>query len=247
VGKERTDCPVLAALACTIASVERRGARDRRFYVVSRCFRWCWQTSDGPPGEGGLLLGQGGAVGCAVVGPKPANQLDNDAYPTPLAGNDSTPRTPPLASIAATTWLSRCVSTPPSPARALYHGHCHPYLSQTVPGLGGTHVPGRRLCRASCWRSWLGHPPERGVPRSSPTARSSTSRPVKVANSRISCARAIGLVVPLARWVAIMVLPLGARAKRGALPRQSMLEATAPLAVESTVTEHGPAPMSVGS
>jgi hypothetical protein len=31
VEKERTDCPVLAALACTIASVERRGARDRRW------------------------------------------------------------------------------------------------------------------------------------------------------------------------------------------------------------------------
>jgi hypothetical protein len=31
-------------------------------------------------------------------------------------------------------------------------------------------VAGRRPCRASCWRSWLGHPPERGVPRSSPTA-----------------------------------------------------------------------------
>jgi hypothetical protein len=27
----------------------------RRSYVLSRCFRRCWQTSDGPLGEGGLL------------------------------------------------------------------------------------------------------------------------------------------------------------------------------------------------
>jgi hypothetical protein len=35
---------------------------------------------------------------------------------------------------------------------------------------GGTHVPRRRPCRARCSRSQLGHPPERGVPLSSPPA-----------------------------------------------------------------------------
>jgi hypothetical protein len=51
--------------------------------------------------------------------PKPASQLDNDTYPARVAGNDSTPTTPPLASSAAATWLSRCVSTPPVTGRVL--------------------------------------------------------------------------------------------------------------------------------
>jgi hypothetical protein len=42
-------------------SANSHSARDRRSYVLSRCSRRCWQTSDGPLGEGGLLLGQGGA------------------------------------------------------------------------------------------------------------------------------------------------------------------------------------------
>jgi len=46
------------------------------------------------------------------------------------------------------------------------------------------------------------------TPAATSQSRSSTSRPVKVANFRISCARAMGLVVPLAPWVVIMVLPL---------------------------------------
>ena len=48
------------------------------------------------------------------TGPKPASHLDNDAYPARVTGNDSTPRTPPLVSSAAATWVPRCVSTPPS-------------------------------------------------------------------------------------------------------------------------------------
>ena len=50
-------------------------------------------------------------------------------------------------------------------ARRIYDGHCHPFSLKR--SRGGTHVPRRRPCRASCLRSKLGHPPERGVPLSS--------------------------------------------------------------------------------
>src|SRR6266545_7279911 len=49
---------------------------------------------------------------------------------------------------------------------------------------GGTHVPGRRPCRAGCWRSRLGHPPERGVPLSDPTTRPTGTRPCISKSSR---------------------------------------------------------------
>src|SRR5215203_478326 len=54
-------------------------------------------------------------------------------------------------------------------ARDFYDGH-QPSLLSLKWSRGGTHVPGRRPCRACCWRSELGHPPERGVPRFGPTA-----------------------------------------------------------------------------
>src|SRR5918994_625684 len=53
--------------------------------------------------------------------------------------------------------------------RDFYDGH-QPSLLSFKWSRGGTHVPGRRPCRASCWRSQPGHPPERGVPRFGPTA-----------------------------------------------------------------------------
>ena len=52
---------VLAQMICgrvLARSAYPKGARDRCSYVLSRCVRGCWQTSDGPLGvEGGLLSG----------------------------------------------------------------------------------------------------------------------------------------------------------------------------------------------
>src|SRR5918996_3580646 len=58
-------------------------------------------------------------------------------------------------------------------------------MDMAIPSLskwsrGGTHVPGRRPCRARWANSELDHPPERGVPCSSPTPGSTSTQRTSV-------------------------------------------------------------------
>ena len=104
------------------------------------------------------------------MSPKRIIQSCSSVNPAGVVGNDSTPSTPPVPSRTAATWVSRCVSTPPVTGHVTSTMAISPSLLSLKWSRGGTHVPGRRPCRACCWRSELGHPPERGVPRFGPTA-----------------------------------------------------------------------------
>src|SRR5215471_7523235 len=50
--------------------------------------------------------------------PNPRSQASSRVYPGGVAGNSSTPSSPPIGSSAAATCASACVSTPPVTARA---------------------------------------------------------------------------------------------------------------------------------
>src|SRR6266480_1919053 len=74
-----------------------------------------------------------------LTGPNPRNQASSRAYPGGVAGNSSTPSSPPTRSSAAATCASACVSTPPVTA------HASPTMVNVIPfRVEGWHAPAGR-------------------------------------------------------------------------------------------------------
>jgi hypothetical protein len=88
---------------------------------------------------------QAGAIGAGAFHSDTSDRPEAGYHPCSalkpcgVVANDSMPNTPPLASSAAATWVSRCVSTPPVIGRVSTMVIAIPSLFKVVRG--GTHVP----------------------------------------------------------------------------------------------------------